>query len=139
MDTNKDFIAFPIKNFEPGETEPRMYMSDYLIAHAPEVPDWFKPNIREMPKVPMRMYTAFGKHSDHQHKDFFMENWDDEAGLFVCNESEVPPELLNQVNALEDRWKEYFIESKKWEEDYRVEKYFQWREYFANEVLKRRK
>lgn len=114
----------------------------FLSTKAPDqIPAWFqpvmeneKPSMRELPR------HKFGSGSTHKHKDLFTKFYDDENGdwadkAFTPDVVNVPADFRKEVDEyIKARDAEYEAQ-KEWDKQKEIEKYFQWRIYFADQLL----
>lgn len=108
---------------------------EYFAAHAPEIPEWFKPELRPEPIKPAYFSNAFGKTSSYPHSDFYRANWDEENEVWICKEEEIPEKMKTDLEALSQKWNNYISDHEKWEMEYRLARIYQWRWKYANLML----
>lgn len=137
---NEHDNAFPHHSFADGQlsvdaNRAGLTKIQYAMIHCTEpTPGWFEPNIVAPPPQPKYLDHMFGKHSSHPHKDLYVQNYNDESEEWINKES-IPSQLIDEVDAHNKKWNEYFEAKKQYEEKYRIEKLTQWRVYFSTHLL----
>ena len=104
---------------------------DYHAAHAPEVPEWFEPTIRQRPYPPMTFET-FKSQLSEEDRYMVTHYWDDEGD---CWAKYVPKELEDKVKYYFADWAQRSGELKHWKQDYEVQRIVQWRRLYAIEMI----
>lgn len=143
--------AFPtasINDAGDGVYQAGIDLRDYFAAHAPEVPDWFKPDIPEKPKHPGYMHNTFGKGSGHPHADVFIQRWDEEeedwySVEFIRNigqqqAKKIPESLKIEVANHLNNIREWRKADEIWNINKRWETVSQWRYKYADFMLAKR-
>ena len=122
-----------------------------MFAHsAPSnIPDWFKPS--DMPAKPSEVLhpdVLFGVYNPeneddsdeirakmYEYYDFKTNTWNDQQYLKDTGVQAVPHEFKNAVEIQYNAYIIYLQELEVWQLDYDKERYFQWRWYYADEML----
>lgn len=112
-------------------------LRDYFAMIAPEVPDWFKPTMREKPKplAWIRSSTSFSE----EETEFMSNHFDEENEEWLPGSEEVPEALKKKVEDYLQKFTKSWEEFEKWEAEERVQALIQWRWFYADEMLKGRK
>lgn len=143
MNVKKDLPAFPLQSGQAlGLDKNGLTKREYYAMHAPvEVPDWFKPKVEPRPIGVKSMHQMFGNISTHRYKDYFVgangkkSHWDGEEDQFFDPENEVPEEFKKEVEDHLASYLDYRERVELWTETYNREQYFQWRWYWADQML----
>src|SRR5215831_12255217 len=116
---NKDYgKAFP------SELGYGLSKEEWFAAHAPEeIPEWFKHIECDKPVRPTDWYSI-SNNPNHPffHYAFELKEWHHGGG-----EYDLPPSLYQYQND----WTEYWKQMQKWEIVNKMQRYFQWRKYYA--------
>jgi hypothetical protein len=115
--------AFPL--FIPENESPRgfnaqgMTLRDYFAAKAPKVPKWFEADKPKTPRNFSSMSKSIKDKYDSEHSEWFDRPTEEER---------------KEVNLWEESWTQY----KKLDNEYPAKRFFAWRWYYADQMLKDR-
>lgn len=112
---------------------------EYFAAHAPdEIPGWFKPVLPERPKPVDSPRQAFLYHQNEKWKELYSKYYDEENCVFADEQFgkkiEIPSELVLAVMEVEKKWNEWRGLEDEYHEICKIERFFQWRIFYAEKM-----
>lgn len=131
---------FPDTQAFPGETDrgfhKGMDLQSFFAVNAPtEIPDWFKHTFTKKPNKRPYLHQTFGKNSEHEHKNFFLEFYNTEDDVWFVDDNKIPVGLKQAVEDHVAGLESDIKEIEKWEYENQVARYFQWRVFYANNLI----
>jgi hypothetical protein len=113
---------------------------DFFAAHAPVVPQWFKPSMPPKPIKAPYLSQVFGEQSDHPLKHFFKNFYDDENDKWIdgplMKQDEKVVAIKKDVADHITKLNASIEAINEWERKEKIERLIQWRWFFADEMLK---
>ncbi len=108
-----------------------MDMFDHLYSNAPAIPDWFEANVEARPKQPQNLKVFL---NEQEWREYETECDDDNNWT---PEKEIPQELKDKVKNQCDLVNKWYDDDAAWVKKSKIERFFQWREHYAQESIKR--